>query len=81
SQNDIHEAQLAGQAAVVATTQGKTARMITLTRAESDTYKVETSLVPLSEVCGSPKNFPATWISEDGNSVSFQLSKYALPLL
>lgn len=78
---DSQEAAQAGQAAVRAALEGKTARMVTLTRAESDHYACDMGLVPIAEVGTAVKAFPSAWINEDGSSLSFQFSKYATPLI
>ena len=81
SQADNDEAYLAGQAAVEAAMNGETDKMVTLTRAESDSYVCETGLTNLSEIANGVKSLPASWINEDGVSLSYQFVKYASPLI
>jgi len=82
SEADLHEAHLAGCAAVLqAVENGKSGKMITLQRAESDAYKCETGWMDLSEVSQVAKQLPAEWINEDGISMNFPFVKYATPLI
>ena len=78
SQADNDEAFLVGEAAVVAAV-GHTDKMVTLLRAESDTYKCETGLAPLPGQTG--EEAAGRLINEDGVSMSYQFYKYALPLI
>lgn len=82
SQTDCDEAYLAGAAAVKqAVENGKSGKMITLQRAEADTYKCETGWVDLSDVPASSKPLPADWINDDSVSMNFPFIKYATPLI
>ncbi|ADE55329.1 6-phosphofructokinase [Coraliomargarita akajimensis] len=81
SQADNDEAFMAGEAAVQAAIAGETDKMVTLVRAEADSYKCETGLAPLSEIANGVKKLPESWINEDGTSMSYQFYKYALPLI
>ncbi len=81
SKADNDEAYLAGKAAVLAALDGHTDKMVTFTRAESDAYVCETGLADLSEIANGVKPLPASWINEDGTSLSYQFVKYASPLI
>jgi 6-phosphofructokinase 1 len=81
SKTDNDEAYLAGKAAVQAAMNGITDKMVTLTRADADTYQVETGLADLSEIANGVKHLPASWINEDGVSLNYQFVKYASPLI
>lgn len=81
SATDSDEAFLAGQAAVRAAIAGETGKMVTLYRAEGETYHAETGLADLAEVANGVKKLPADWINEDGVSLNHQFGKYALPLI
>ncbi len=82
SLTDNDEAFAAGQAAVKAAVEdGITDKMVTLFRAETEQYSVETGLADLHEVANGVKHLPANWINEDGISLSHQFQKYALPLI
>jgi 6-phosphofructokinase 1 len=81
SLTDNEEAYLAGKAAVEAALNGVTDKMITLIRGDSDSYVCETGLADLSEIANGVKSLPASWINEDGVSLSYQFVKYASPLI
>lgn len=81
SLTDANEAFLAGQAAVQAAVRGVTDKMVTLLRGDSDGYSCETGLADLSEVANGVKALPAAWIGEDRASLTYQFTKYALPLI
>lgn len=81
SKTDSDEAYLAGKAAVEAALKGVTDKMVTLIRGDGETYTCETGLSDLSEIANGVKHLPASWINEDGVSLSFQFVKYASPLI
>lgn len=81
SKNDNDEAFLSGTAAVKAAVKGESGKMITLLRADSNEYKVETGLADLKEIANQVKAFPLQWINEDGISLNYQFNKYATPLI
>ena len=81
SATDNDEAYLVGKAAVEAALNGETDKMVTLTRGDSDSYVCETGLADLSEIANGIKPLPASWINEDGVSLSYQFVKYASPLI
>ena len=81
SETDNEEAFLAGQAAVKAAVDGETGKMVTLLRAEKETYECVTGLAPLTEVANGVKRLPADWINENGISMNHQFTKYAQPLI
>ncbi|WOO42262.1 6-phosphofructokinase [Rubellicoccus peritrichatus] len=81
SQADNDEAYMCGVAAVEAAIAGESDKMVTLVRTESEQYGCETGLTPLSGIANQVKPLPATWINEDGVSLSFQFHKYASPLI
>ncbi len=81
SKTDSDEAFMAGQAAVKAAVAGETDKCVILVRGDTDQYSCETALVPLSEIANGVKALPKEWINEDGVSMNFQFSRYALPLI
>lgn len=81
SEADSDEAFLAGRAAVEAAVNGETGKMVTLLRAEKETYECVTGLSPLAEVANGVKKLPAEWINENGISMNQQFLKYAQPLI
>ncbi len=81
SLTDNNESFMAGQAAVkAAVLQGETDKMVTLIRGDGDQYSCETGLCDLEDVANGVKMIPATWINDDGVSLNYQFTKYALPL-
>lgn len=81
SQTDNDEAFTAGQAAVIAAIEGHTDKMVTIIRGDGEPYSFETGLTDLASVANGVKTLPANWINEDGVSMSYQFTKYALPLI
>ncbi len=82
SQTDNNESFMAGQAAVkAAVVQGETNKMVTLIRGDGDQYSCETGLCDLEDVANGVKMVPVNWINDDGVSLNFQFTKYALPLI
>lgn len=81
SQSDLQEIKHIMQAAIQGLIEGKTERIATLSRNESDHYHADATLTPIAEIQTHPKAFPATWIHENGASLNFQFNKYALPLI
>ena len=81
AQADNDEAFMCGQAAVKAAVNGATDKMVTLVRSEGDHYVCETGLAPLGEIANGVKSLPASWINEDGISMNYQFTKYALPFI
>ena len=60
---------------------GETDKMVTLLRADGETYACETGLAPLADIANSVKKLPREWINEDGVSMNFQFARYATPLI
>tara|TARA_R100000027_G_scaffold67749_1_gene68488 strand:+ start:7641 stop:8903 length:1263 start_codon:yes stop_codon:yes gene_type:complete len=81
SETDNEEAFLAGQAAVEAAVNGESGKMVTLLRAEKETYECITGLASLEEVANGVKKLPEDWINENGISMNLQFIKYAQPLI
>ncbi len=82
SQTDNDESFMAGQAAVkAAVVQGETDKMVTLIRGDGDQYSCETGLCDLEDVANGVKMVPVSWINDDGVSLNYQFTKYALPLI
>jgi 6-phosphofructokinase len=81
SLTDVNEAYLAGQAAVQHAVQGISDKMIAFERAEGDEYKCNIKLIDLTEVANVEKKVPREWINKEGNGVTGDFIKYALPLI
>lgn len=81
SLEDVNEAFMAGQAAVQYAVQGMTDKMVAFERAEGSEYKCNIKLLDLSNVANTEKKIPREWINAEGNGVTEDFVKYALPLI
>ncbi len=81
SLTDVNEAYMAGEMAVKYAVEGKTDYMVAFEREEGSEYKCKTKLVKLDEVANTEKKFPLEWINKEGNGVTEDFIKYALPLI
>ncbi|MCB1655426.1 MAG: diphosphate--fructose-6-phosphate 1-phosphotransferase [Pseudomonadales bacterium] len=78
---DCDEAYTSGQVAIEKAIAGENAKMVTLTRGETEQYSCEYKLVPFAQITAGNKPFPQNWINEDGHTLSYQLCKYLQPLI
>lgn len=81
SLTDVNEAYLAGQMAVRYAVEGKTDYMVAFERAEGAEYKCNVKLLNLTDVANTEKKIPREWINKEGNFVTDDFIKYALPLI
>jgi len=81
SLTDVNEAYLAGQMAVRYAVEGKTDYMVAFERAEGSEYKCNIKLLNLTDVANTEKKIPREWINKEGNFVTDDFIKYALPLI
>jgi ATP-dependent phosphofructokinase / diphosphate-dependent phosphofructokinase len=81
SMTDVNEAYLAGQMAVKYAVEGKTDYMIAFERATGADYKCNIKLLNLNEVANAEKKIPREWINKEGNGLTEDFIKYALPLI
>jgi 6-phosphofructokinase 1 len=81
STTDLEEAYLVGKMAVRYAVEGKSGSMVTLQRAESPEYQIETGLVELGKVANKVRKFPSEFITRDHNYVTQEFIKYFTPLL
>lgn len=81
SLTDVNEAYMAGQMAVRYAVEGKTDYMVAFERAEGKEYRCNIKLVNLTEVANTEKRIPREWINKDGNGLTIDFIKYALPLI
>lgn len=81
SLTDVNEAYLAGQTAVQKAVEGMTDYMVGFERESGDEYVCKTKLLPLDKVANTEKKVPLEWINKDGNFVTEDYIKYALPLI
>jgi len=81
SLTDVNEAYMAGQMAVRNAVEGKTDYMVAFERADSPEYKCNIKLLNLADVANKEKKVPLEWINKDGNGVTEDFIKYAMPLI
>jgi 6-phosphofructokinase len=82
SSTDVQEAFMAGQEAVRYATEGMTDYMVAFERDnDAPSYKCKVKLLPLDKVANTEKTVPLEWINEDGNGLTNDYVKYALPLI
>lgn len=81
SLTDINEAYLAGQMAVRYAIEGKTDYMVSFERVEGPEYKCNLKLISLTEVANKEKKIPREWINAEGDGLTEDFIKYALPLI
>ena len=81
SQTDIDEAYLSGKTAVEEMLKGTTDKMVGFACDRTNGYKCEAKLFDLSDVANFEKKFPREWINAEGNNVTEEFAKYALPLI
>lgn len=81
SLTDVNEAYMAGQVAVQYAVQGVTGKMVAFERAEGPEYKCNIKLINLTDVANTEKKVPREWINKEGNGLTEDFVKYALPLI
>jgi len=83
SKTDIENAYKAGEAAVLYAVEGKTDFCVGFEREYDNdgVCKFKTKLIPLSDVANAEKKVPLEWINEEGNFLTEEYVKYALPLI
>ena len=81
SLTDVEEAIEVGRRAVQYAIKGQHGVMVTINRVEGDTYKVKYGKEPLDKVANIERVIPDSMINEDGNGVTDEFIKYALPLI
>jgi 6-phosphofructokinase len=81
SLTDVNEAYMAGEMAVKYAVEGKTDYMVAFERAEGPDYKCNIKLIKLSDVANAEKKIPMEWINKEGNGLTDDYIRYALPLI
>jgi 6-phosphofructokinase 1 len=81
SLTDVNEAYSAGQTAVKKAVEGFTDYMIAFERLPDKDYKCISKLIRLDDVANTEKKVPREWINSEGNFVTDEFIKYALPLI
>lgn len=81
SLTDVNEAYMAGEMAVRYAVEGKSDYMVAFERAETPEYKCNIKLINLTDVANTEKKIPAEWINKEGNGLTTDFIRYALPLI
>lgn len=81
SKRDITEAERVGGAAVKAALDGLSGVMMTFKRVANHPYNIKIEHVDVRCVANRVKYFPAEWITESGNDVTYDAVEYCLPLI
>ena len=81
SLTDIEESFLSGKTAVEEMLKGTTDKMVGFACDRTNGYKCEAKLFDLSDVANFEKKFPREWINAEGNNVTHDFAKYAMPLI
>ncbi len=81
SATDAAEARLAGRHAVRLAVQGETGKMVNYIRMSDNPYTIEMSSVDLKKVANVVRNFPLSYVNEDGTHIKSSFTDYLLPLI
>ena len=81
SQTDIDESYMSGKTAVEEMLKGTTDKMVGFECDRTNGYTCKAKLFDLSDVANFEKKFPKEWINAEGNNVTEEFVKYALPLI
>ena len=81
SQTDIDESFMSGKTAVEQMLNGVTDKMVGFECDRTNGYTCKAKLFDLSDVANFEKKFPKEWINAEGNNVTEDFVKYALPLI
>ena len=81
SQTDIDESFMSGKTAVEEMLAGVTDKMVGFECDRTNGYTCRAKLFNLSDVANFEKKFPKEWINAEGNNVTEDFVKYALPLI
>ena len=81
SQTDIDESYMSGKTAVEEMLNSVTDKMVGFECDRSNGYVCRAKLFNLSDVANFEKKFPKEWITAEGNNVTEDFAKYALPLI
>ena len=81
SGTDIEEAFMSGKTAVEQMVAGQTDKMVGFECDRTNGYTCKAKLFNLSDVANFEKKFPAEWITPEGNNVTEDFIKYAMPLI
>jgi len=78
---DLEEAYRSGQMSAVLAARGESGYMATILREPGPIYSAKYDKVPLPEVAGADRQFPANWIADSGIDVTDEFVAYCRPLI
>ena len=81
SKTDVDESYMSGKTAVEEMLNGVTDKMVGFECDRTNGYTCRAKLFNLSDVANFEKKFPAEWITPEGNNVTEDFIKYAMPLI
>lgn len=81
SRTDIHEAEHAGSAAVIAALSGETGKMMRFRRVLDMPYTMVIEPVDTALVANNERRFPLDWINDEQNNIKDEALPYFLPLI
>lgn len=81
SLTDIEESVLIGKCGVDAALSGKSGKMMTYKRENSENYSITIDSEDITKIANVEKKVPTEFINEDGNNITDEFIKYALPLI
>ena len=81
SKTDIEESVMIGASGVKAAISGETGKMMIYKRISNEPYKITTASADISLAANEEKIVPDCYINEDGNDITPEFIKYALPLI
>ncbi len=81
SLTDIEESVSIGKSGVNAALSGQTGKMMIFKRANSENYTLTIESEDITKIANVEKKIPSEYINEQGNDVTDEFIKYALPLI
>lgn len=81
SRTDREEAVLAGREALKAARNGESGIMIGFIRENTDSYSIRTERIPISQVMMYERRIPDSFITERGNDVTEEFTRWCRPLI
>ena len=81
SLTDIEEAQMVGEKAVEAASNGNSGMMVIIERKNTKKYESTTSIYDIHNIANVEKKIPLEWIDEKNNYMKEEYLEYAKPLI
>lgn len=78
---DREESRRCGEAAVRAALEGRSGEMVAIHRAPGAGYRSDMRTVPLTQIAGIERTFPAEWMAPEANDVTPEFVEWARPLV